>query len=283
MGRIPFKNPHDRIKLLFIGAHPDDADQRCGGTAISLLQAGHEVMFLSMTDGSAGHQEQSGIELAERRRAEADRVARFIGLTYEIFGIPDAGLEASIVNRDRLITLIRRFQPSIIITHRPNDYHTDHRNTALLVQDAAYLVCVPNVCPKVPRLSYNPVIMYAEDNFQKPQPFHPDVLVDITPVYETKIKAMAFHESQFFEWLPFIERYDVPVPKSDSNRLDWLKNFRGGSTNSNRFQPQLKALLKEKKRELPSHVEAFEACEYGGALTSENIGELFPFGISLLD
>jgi len=67
--------------------------------------------------------------------------------------------------------LIRNWNADVVITHRPYDYHPDHRNTAIAVQDAAFLVTVPNVAPDAPALKKNPVFLYSSDRFQKPLPF----------------------------------------------------------------------------------------------------------------
>src|SRR5687768_18217258 len=66
-----------------------------------------------------------------------------------------------------LFRSIREWKADLVMAHRPNDYHPDHRYTGILVQDAAYMVTVPSFCPDVPALEHNPVFMYFTDNFQK--------------------------------------------------------------------------------------------------------------------
>ncbi|WP_373512322.1 PIG-L deacetylase family protein, partial [Persicitalea sp.] len=83
-----------------------------------------------------------------------------------------------------------------MIAPRPNDYHPDHRYTRVLVQDAACLVAVPNVAPETPRLEKIPVFPYFQDHFQRPNPFRPDVAIDISAVYTQKAHALGAHESQ---------------------------------------------------------------------------------------
>lgn len=281
MGTIPNKPTTGKIHTLFIGAHPDDADIKFGGTAIKFLEQGHTVTYLSMTNGDAGHQTMSGKELAQRRKKETEAVAQMLGLTYLVLDNHDAQLQATVENRNQLIKIIRQQKPDLIITHRPNDYHTDHRNTSLLVQDAAYLIAVPNVMPQTSRLDYNPVIMYHQDNFTKPYPFMPNVFVDISDVIDKKMEALACHESQVFEWLPFIEGYldDVPTSKYTKTRIEWLKKYWSNPGNGNKHLLQLKKLLPEEQFEKITQIEAFEACEYGGELTQQKAKELFPFGI----
>src|SRR5262249_19298072 len=153
-------------------------------------QSGHAVNYLTLTNGDAGHQIQGAAALAQRRYNETQRVAEFLGINYFVLDNHDAELQASIENRKKVIKVIRETKAHLIITHRPNDYHADHRNTSLLVQDSAYLVCVPNVLPLTPRLEFNPVIVYHQDNFEKPRPFTPEIVVDITEVIDRKMEAL---------------------------------------------------------------------------------------------
>jgi LmbE family N-acetylglucosaminyl deacetylase len=281
MGVIPNKPLENKLRILFVGAHPDDADIEFGGTAIKYLNLGHTVTYLALTNGDAGHQELGGKPLAERRRKESQAVEQFLGIEYIVLDNHDAELQATIQNRNTLIQIIREKRPNVIITNRPQDYHTDHRNASVLVQDAAYLIAVQNVVPSIPRLDYNPVIVYHQDNFNKPYPFTPNIFVDITDVIDKKMEALSFHESQVYEWLPFIEKYleDVPKTKDKNIRLRWLKKHWGNPGNVNKFLPLLKTLVPEEKFNSIHYIEVFEACEYGGQLTAENAKELFPFGI----
>ena len=144
--------PDQRLRILVIGAHPDDADIKAGGTAALWTALGHTVRLVSLTDGRAGHHEMAGPRLAERRRAEASAAAAVIGATYDVFDIPDGELDDGLENRHRVIRLIRSFRPDLVITHRSTDYHPDHRFAGLLVQDASYMMTVPAVCPDVPHL-----------------------------------------------------------------------------------------------------------------------------------
>ena len=182
------------LNVIVIGAHPDDADIRAGGTAIKYAKAGHRVLFVSLTNGDAGHHEKGGGALARIRRAEAEEAGRRFGVEYAVLDNHDGELMPTLENRMEVIRLIRGWNADLVLGPRPNDYHPDHRNTAILVQDAAYMVIVPNVASDVPPLEKNPVFMYVEDRFQKPYPFQPDVAVDITEEFEQKVYAMAAHE-----------------------------------------------------------------------------------------
>src|SRR5687768_523738 len=189
-----FLNAHaysqnSKLRIIMIGAHPDDCDQDGGGTAILFAKMGHKVKFVSVTNGDAGHQEMKGQELAKRRLGEAKEAGKRFGVEYDVLDNHDGQLMPDLNVRLQVIRKIREWDADIVIAPRPNDYHPDHRYTGVLVQDAAYMVAVPNIAPEVPALKKNPVFLYFQDRFQRPNPFRPDIAVDITPVYDQKVHA----------------------------------------------------------------------------------------------
>ncbi|KKU95877.1 MAG: LmbE family protein [Candidatus Gottesmanbacteria bacterium GW2011_GWA1_48_13] len=279
MGIVRSSDNKGKQHLLFVGAHPDDADIECGGTAIKLLQAGHTVTYVSMTNGNAGHHAMKKEDLASRRLNETKAVTKLLGVNYIIVDNNDAELQATLENRHKLIKIIRKVKPTIIVTHRPNDYHADHRNTSLLIQDAMYLVAVPLVCPDIAALTYNPVVVYHQDGFTKPYPFSPNVFVDITDVIDKKMEVLSLYESQVFEWLPWIEGYLHEVPKEKDKRIDWLKSKWGNRGDVNTLKSILQKLVSPAIYKKVKHIEAFEASEYGARLTKNNAPIIFPFGI----
>src|SRR5438093_6780174 len=210
------------LRLLIIGAHPDDADYAAGGTAALYRAAGHEVKMVSLTNGDAGHHREAGPALAQRRRGEAAAAGAVIGATYDVLENGDGQLLPTLENRWQIIRLIRSFQPDLVLTHRPNDYHPDPRYTSQLVQDAAYLVTVPAVAPDTPHLQRDPVIAYLPDDFQKPYPFQPVVVVDVGAVIEQMVSMLHCHTSQFYEWLPFNQGILEQVPANEAARREWL-------------------------------------------------------------
>src|SRR5678809_544915 len=169
------QNNDNRIRVIMIGAHPDDCDQDGGGTAILFAKMGYAVKFVSVTNGDAGHQTMKGAELAKRRYAEAQEAGKRFGVTYDVLDNHDGQLMPSLEVRFQIIKEIREWDADIVIAPRPNDYHPDHRYTGVLVQDAAYMVAVPNVAADTPPLKKNPVFLYFQDRFQKPNPFNPDI------------------------------------------------------------------------------------------------------------
>ena len=136
------------LRIIVFGAHPDDCDGDAGGTAILWAQKGHAVKFVSLTNGDAGHQSEGGGALARRRRAEAQEAGRRFGIAeYEVLDNHDGELEPTLAVRQQVIRRIRQWRADVVIAPRPNDYHPDHRYTGVVVQDSAYMVMVPNVCP----------------------------------------------------------------------------------------------------------------------------------------
>ncbi len=265
--------------LLVFGAHPDDCEFSAGGLAALYAARGGRVCFVSLTNGDAGHQTLGGATLARIRRDEARAAAEVIGIESRVLDNHDGELLPTLDRRREIIAIIREFKPDLVLAPRPNDYHPDHRYTSILVQDAAYMVTVPNVRAFADHLARDPVIMYVSDAFQKPYPFSPDVVVDIDSVAEQKVDMLHRHASQVYEWLPYNGGYLDQVPADDGARRSWL---------ATRLEPRLRAIADRFREQLvaryrPEHsariqyAEAFEACEYGAPLTAEARQRLFPF------
>jgi LmbE family N-acetylglucosaminyl deacetylase len=264
-----------KIRIIMIGAHPDDCDQDGGGTAILFAKMGYAVKFVSVTNGDAGHQTMKGADLAKRRLAEAQEAGKRFGVTYDVLDNHDGMLMPTLEVRLQIIKKIREWNADVVIAPRPNDYHPDHRYTGVLVQDAAYMVAVPAIAPETPALKKNPVFLYFQDGFQRPNPFRPDVAIDISSVFQQKIHAMDAHESQMYEWLPWIGHFLNDVPQNKNDREKWL-----AQTRAVKITPAVRAALekwygKEKASQV-QHAEAFEICEYGNQPNDEEIKRLFP-------
>ncbi len=263
------------LRIIFIGAHPDDCDIKGGGTAALFVEMGHQVKFLSVTNGDAGHQSQGGGMLAKRRIAETQEVAKRLGVSYDVLDNHDGELLPTLEIRLQIIRKIREWKADVVIAPRSNDYHPDHRYTGVLVQDAAFMVGVPNVAPDVEPLRKNPVFLYFQDNFKKPNPFQPDIAVDITPVIAKKLAGLDAHQSQFYEWLPWIGNYESEVPKDPSNYKEWLLQKRVAKPNPE-VQKSLVKWYGSARASKVLYAEAFEICEYGTQPTEADIRNLFP-------
>ena len=263
------------LNIVVLGAHPDDCEADAGGLAILYAKMGHRVKFVSLTNGDAGHHAIGGGALAKVRMTEAQEAGKRYGvLEYTVFDNHDGELMPTLENRLKVIREIRRWNADVVIGPRPNDYHPDHRNSAILMQDAAYLVIVPNVAPDVPPLKKNPVFLFAEDRFQKPNPFEPDVAVIIDEVFDQKIYGLAAHASQQFEWLPWTSGRLDEIPEDEPSRLDYLAKRRTNTPNAS-VRECLKKWYGE-KAETAGHAEAFEICEYGKQPNDKEILRLFP-------
>ncbi len=265
-----------QLRVIAFGAHPDDCDGKFAGTAAKFAKAGAAVKFVSVTNGDAGHQEMGGAALARRRYAETQESAKRLGIAeYEVFNNHDGELLPTLEVRRQVIRAIRQWNADIVVAPRPNDYHPDHRYTGVLVQDAAYMVVVPNIVAEAPALRKNPIFMYYEDNFQKPAPFRPDVVVNIDDVWDTKINALDAQVSQMYEWLPWVAGNLDQVPHDAAARKQWLAKTRRG-----RISPDVRAALEKRYgAELGQkiqHAEAFELCEYGSRPRLEELQQLFP-------
>jgi LmbE family N-acetylglucosaminyl deacetylase len=263
------------LKIMMIGAHPDDCDIKSGGTAALFAAMGHQVKFLSVTNGDAGHMEEGGGMLAKRRYDETQEVAKRLGISYDVLDNHDGELLPTLEIRLDVIRKIREWDADVVISHRSNDYHPDHRYTGILVQDAAFMVGVPNIAADTPPLRKNPVFLYYQDNFQKPNPFEPDIAIDITPVIDKKIDGLDAHVSQFYEWLPWIANDPDVIPEGKEERKAWLKSKRTFAPNPTVMKALEEWYGKEKASQI-KFAEAFEICEYGTQPSKEEIKKLFP-------
>jgi LmbE family N-acetylglucosaminyl deacetylase len=268
--------PQAPLRVIAFGAHPDDCDGKFGGTAAKFVKAGAAVKFVSVTNGDAGHQEMGGAALARRRYIETQESARRLGIAeYEVMNNHDGELMPTLEVRREVIRAIRQWRADIVLSPRPNDYHPDHRYTGVLVQDAAYMVVVPNIVPDVPALRKNPIFLYYDDNFQQPNPFRPDVAVAIDDVWATKIDDLDAQVSQMYEWLPWVAGNLDQVPKDPVARKQWLSQSRGG-----RISPVIRAALVARygagQGGKVQHAEAFQLCEYGTRASLDQLRAMFP-------
>ncbi len=285
------------MKILMIGAHQDDVEFRGSGLAAYYRRLGYDVRILSMTNGNGGHHILSPEETSATRYLESQRVAEILDVKYDVSSdVSDCTVVADIESRRRLTRYIRKYNPDLIITHRPNDYHTDHRNTGLLLQDASYVLTVPHECPDVPAMRYMPVIMYFEDKFKYP-PFEADVVIDTDEVAELKMQVADANVSQVYEWLPYTWGQTVPPAEEREARLaflygkdttgmtdeeilalppnsGWMIRF---NKTASRFRRELIERYGFERGSRVRTAEAFSVCEYGAPLTPEMREKLFPF------
>ncbi len=278
------------MRVLMIGAHQDDNEFDCGGLASKLIKKGHVVQFLSMCNGCGGHHILGPREISARRATESAEVAKLLGIRYDIWDYDDCNIVADLETRKRTIRYIRAFYPDLIITHRTNDYMPDHRAVAQLVQDASYLLTVPNECADVPAMRFMPVIMCSEDGFTNPA-FRADIVVDIDDEADVKLQIADLNVSQVYEWLPYT--YGEEVPEDRKERLEWLKGLEITSETTDeevmaagrgyavqnaipaaRHRQRLIELYGKERGSKIRFAEAYEVSEYGSPMTEEMKNEL---------
>lgn len=268
------------LRIIAFGAHPDDCELVAAGVAAKWAALGHKFKCVAVTNGDIGHATMAGGPLAQRRRAEALAAAKILGIETEVLDNHDGELMVTLENRRRIARLIREWQADVVISHRPNDYHPDHRYTGVLVMDAAYMVQVPFFDPDVPPLRRNPVFLFSEDRFQKPNPFSGDIVVAIDDVIEKKLAVVEAMESQFYEG----GCCDVPaggLPQDAAGKAARKREVRDAfsrrfAATADRFRTRLAARYGPRASTV-KYAEAFEICEYGRQPDEAEIRRLFPF------
>jgi LmbE family N-acetylglucosaminyl deacetylase len=269
-----------KLRIIAFGAHPDDNELRLGGTAAKWAALGHHVKFVSVTNGDIGHWREAGGPLARRRTAEVQETAKIFGITAQVLDLHDGELEPTLANRRTITRLIREWKADIVLGHRPNDYHPDHRAVGQLVQDASYMVTVPFFCPDTPHLERNPIFLSYEDDFTKPNPFQADIVVAIDDVVDKKLAAVEALPSQFYEGGANGGPQLVPADnagkkrRADEVRESFRKQF---SSTAGQFRTKLRELYGAQRGDAVQYAEAFEISEYGRRPTAEEIRRLFPF------
>jgi len=270
----------EQLRIIAFGAHPDDCEYVAAGTAALWAARGHAVLFVSCTNGDIGHFAMAGGPLAQRRSKEVEKCAKILGISARVLDNHDGELLPTLENRKKICTLIREWKADLVFSHRPNDYHPDHRYSGMLVQDAAYMVTVPFFCPDIPHLEKNPVFMYYDDRFLKPAPFTPDVAVAIDRTIERKLDCFDALESQFYEG-----GCNAPpglVPKDPAGQAARRKKVREEfrtvfGEKAGKFRKALESRYGKKEAAKIRYAEAFEICEYGRQPDEAEIRKLFPF------
>lgn len=190
-------------KILYIHAHPDDAEIISGGTLILLAESGHKLTIVSMTPGDCGSTEYPPDEIASLRRREGASAAEMIGAEYICAEFRDLAVFNDDPSRRRVTELLRRIRPEIVITASPADYHCDHEATSLLVRDACFAAPAPNyqtgISDPAPALAAIPHLYFA-DSVGGVTRFginiEPDFFVNVKSVLQKKRDLVAKHATQ---------------------------------------------------------------------------------------
>ncbi|HNX33936.1 MAG TPA: PIG-L family deacetylase [Kiritimatiellia bacterium] len=269
------------LRIMIIGAHPDDPDITGGGIALKYVKAGATVKLVSMCNGDKGHMTMSPEALAARRYLEAQRSKAVLGVDeYRVVAHHDCELEVTLEMRKEMTRLIREFAPHVVFTHRTCDYHADHRAVGTLVMDSAYLLGVPLWCPEMPVSAVKPAIYFLRDAFTHPAALRPDIVVDIDGEMDQLLTALCAHESQFFEWLVFDKRIAEPVPATLEGRKAFIEKYwmvPRKKYDAERFRSRLVEVYGQSQAARISHIEAYELSEYGYQPSAKEVDQLFPF------
>jgi LmbE family N-acetylglucosaminyl deacetylase len=273
--------PPAPLRIIAFGAHPDDCELDAGGVGAKWAALGHKFKCVAVTNGDIGHSVIAGGPLALRRAEEARKAAAILGIETEVLDNHDGEVMVTLENRRKISRLIRQWQADVVISHRPNDYHPDHRYTGVLVMDAAYMVQVPFFTPEVPPLTRNPVFLFSEDRFLKPSPFSGDIVVSIDDVIDKKLAVVEAMESQFYEG----GCCDVPaggLPQDPAGKEARRKQVRDSfsarfASTADRFRARLAERYGPQRGAAVKYAEAFEVCEYGRQPDEQEIRRLLPF------
>ena len=189
-----------RLKVLAIGAHPDDPETCCGGTMCLFTEAGHEVVCVYLTRGEAGIAGMSHDEAAAVRVVESENACKVTGARHIFMSQVDGNTEVNLERYKEMRELIDRENPDIVMTHWPLDGHRDHACCGILVMDAWR------------RLDRRFKLFYFEAmSGTQSQMFHPTHWVNIERVLERKHKACNCHVSQhmedIYEWHGAMEKF----------------------------------------------------------------------------
>jgi LmbE family N-acetylglucosaminyl deacetylase len=195
-----------------IAAHPDDIEFMMAGTLILLRQAGYEIHYMTVANGSCGTDSLDVDTIVRIRRQESIQAAHLIGAIYHESLVSDIEIYYEAKTLRRLAAAIRQVAPEIILTHWPHEYMEDHSNTCRLVLTAAFTRGMPNyVTEPARRPVQQPTAIYHALPYGLHDPLRkrvqPEMYVDISDVIETKRRMLAAHKSQK-EWLDVSQGVD---------------------------------------------------------------------------
>lgn len=273
--QLPTTRP---LRIIAMGAHPDDAELKFAGSAAMFAAQGAKVKLVALTNGDVGHFAQAGGPLALRRKAEVEACHKLLGVETEVLDIHDGELMADLPTRKMVGNIIRAYQADIVLSHRPNDYHPDHRAVGQLADDTAVVVAAPFFAPYTPPVARNPVYLYYSDNFTKPTPFDPILAVGIDSVAQKKWDCIAAIPSQFADADSWQARYRTNIPTDEAGRKKAIMDavIQTNVDVANKYRDLLVKLYGEQRGRAFKYAEAFELNPYGTAASQDNLKAVFP-------
>jgi LmbE family N-acetylglucosaminyl deacetylase len=270
--------PARTLRIIALGAHPDDAELKFAGTAALFAAQGHKVKLVALTNGDVGHFSQAGGPLAQRRKAEVEACHKELGVATEVFDIHDGELMPDLETRKKLANVIRDWQADIVLSHRPWDYHPDHRAVGQLAQDTAVVVAAPYFAPYTPPTKGNPIYLFYSDPFKHPYPFDPILAVGIDDVAQKKWDCISALPSQFGDADSWQARYGRNVPTDEAGRKAFLLDIvkQRNANEANQYRDLLVKLYGEQKGRAIKYAETFELNQYGANATVDQLKQMFP-------
>jgi len=182
----------DAFDVAAICAHPDDAELVMGGTIARAVASGRRVAMVDLTRGESGSR-----GTPETRAAEAAEAARLLGAALrESLSLPDAGLSVVPEQKDVVVAVLRRLRPRVVLLQHWKQRHPDHAAASRIVYDASFLAGLRNYRPDL-GAAFRPAKLVYAVTMTEANDVRPSFVVDVTPHWDTKLRAIAAFASQF--------------------------------------------------------------------------------------
>ena len=179
-----------KVDIIFFGAHPDDVELSCGGTAAKLVKDGLRAGIVDLTRGEMGTR-----GTPQTRKREAQNAAKVLGATFrQQLDFGDGNLRTGRDEELEIIALLRRWQPKLVVAPYPDDRHPDHTRTGRIVTEASFYAGLKSLKTDLPAHRPQTVLYYLQNYM-----FPPSFVVDVTAAWKTKMRAVAAYKSQFYD------------------------------------------------------------------------------------
>lgn len=267
------------MRVILIGAHPDEADMYGGGTAARFAEMGHEVKMVSLTNGDAGHFEMERFALAARRYQEAQEAANRLGvLEYDVLDTHDSELMPTLELRKKVIQLIREWNADVVISLNPNGGgHPDNRACGKVVDEAMAFVTNRYALLGVAPLEKRPAHLYMIDYITMRVHRH-DVVIDIGSTIEKKLLACDANASQFYEASArqYCALEDVPTSWETGRREFILEHWADTIYTLPHMRDRLAELYGAEQAQKVEFAETFQFSDDSEIPTDDEIRRIFP-------
>lgn len=180
----------ETVDIIFFGAHPDDVELSCGGTAAKLVKEGRRIGIVDLTRGEMGTR-----GTPQTRKREAAAAAKALGATFrQQLDFQDGNLQTGREQELQIIEVLRRRRPSLVVAPYPDDRHPDHTRTGRIVTEASFYAGLRAL--ETGLAAHRPqTVLYYLQNYM----FTPSFVVDVTPHWKTKMRSVLAYKSQFHD------------------------------------------------------------------------------------